>query len=135
MKHKILVVIPVLAVLGAVYGFSATMGIGGVDKLGAGTEVVSPPAIEVTGVEWQVNPANYLQIRRVDIGLAATDGETHHMDLYLILKDSGGGVIQQKYVGVFTINGVGATYQWVLDPYVPAADIAVFAITIIEKVP
>jgi hypothetical protein len=134
MKHKFLAIIPVLVLLGAVFGYAASLGIGAVDSLGSGTEVVSPPEIEVTGVEWQVNPDNYLEIRRVDVSLIATDGKTHVLDLYLILKDDGGDVIQQWHNGSFTVNGHGATYQWVLDPYESAADIAVFAITVIEEV-
>lgn len=135
MRRKLLMVIPVLALLGSVFGFAASLGIGGADNLGSGTAVVSPPGVEVTGVEWQVNPADYTEIMRVDVSLAATDTEVHNLQLYLILKDSGGSVIQQKDAGVFTVNGGGPTYQWVLSPYESAADIAVFAITVIEAVP
>ena len=132
MRLKFLMVPLVLVLLGAGVGSAATMGVGGVDNLGSGTEVVSPPEVEVTGVEWQINPADYTEVRRVDVSLRTTDGNTHTLDLYLILKDAGGNVIQQKadISGGFTVDGFGATYQWVLSPYELASDIAVFAVTV-----
>jgi len=137
MKRKILTVIPVLALLGSMFGFAASMGVSGVEDLGSGTAVVSPPEIEVTCVEWTIVPADYTKVGQVKITVEAIgwiDTAYGPYDFYFILKDSGGGVIAQRFVPntfVNTIDGIHV-FEWDFGSAIDASLIAQFGITVVD---
>ena len=142
MKHKILAVIPVLALLGAAFGYAASLGISGIDQLGSATEVVSPPELEVTDVQWTVSAADSSKVGQVDITIEAIgwmvgDDPYGPCDFYFVLKDSGGAVLDKTTVMTKFVNSSDGewTFEWDLGSAIPAEDIAVFAITVIEEVP
>lgn len=137
MRRKLLMVIPVLALLGSVVGFANTLSISGVDKLGSGTQVVSPPEIEVTDVEWTIAANDYTKVGTVHItveaiGWAGTPYGPY--DFYFALMDSGGGVLAQTSVLNQFVNSSDGirVFEWDFGSAIDASLIAQFAITVVD---
>lgn len=130
MRRKFLMVVPVVALLGSFFGFAASLDVGGIDKLGSGSDVVNAPDFKVTEIEWVINGADYTQVRRVDVTMERTVVGAETYDIHLTLKKWDGTVLANESI-TKTVNGNSVTEQWVLDPYVDAEDIDWIAITVL----
>jgi len=85
--------------------FAASLGVGGVNLLGSGSADVKAQPVEVTSVDWELNPNNSALVNSAHVTIRATDGQTHTGDFYLTAKDSQGNVLAQQEISDFTFNG------------------------------
>ena len=138
------VILVSVALVGAAVGWAASLTVGGVDDLGSGSASVdAPPGVQVTDVEWFLDPGDSSKVARVDVTFAGIDpGIT--VDIYLALKDTSGNDLRSiALLSEFIDGGFGTTLSWVMvnpstqptNTVVPAADITEFAITVTQAVP
>lgn len=136
MMWKLLRLVPVLALLGAVLGFANGFSISGVDQLGSDIADVDPVPVEVIDVAWLVGQNNYSfgTVTTCKVTLKATDNIPYGLDVTVSLKDEGGNVLQSRSYTIGTHLKEGQENIQTLNGNLDesAADIAKFSITVLR---
>jgi len=110
--------------------FAASLGVGGVNLLGSGSADVKAQPVEVTSVDWELNPNNSALVNSAHVTIRATDGQTHTGDFYLTAKDSQGNVLAQQEISDFTFNGAGTDVEFVWPSDISAEKLSEIALTV-----
>jgi len=85
----------IFLIFGCVFALAQNIGTSGQDKLGASVKVVDCPNVRVTDVSWQIAPYDTKYVCGISIRFEPTDNQAHTVDIYIILRDAEGNILQQ----------------------------------------